>query len=81
MRRLGQLAAKLFDQPGLADAGLADNQDKLPVARESALRAARKDGEVVFATDKRGEEPGAPFGAGRRLPARSDRASLARERP
>ena len=61
MRRLGQLAAKLFDQPGLADAGLADNQDKLPVARESALRAARKDGEVVFATDKRGEEPGAPW--------------------
>ena len=59
MRGLGQLAAKLFDQPGLADAGLAGDQDKLPLARESALRAARKDGEVVFATDKRGEEPGA----------------------
>ena len=61
MRRLGQLAAKLFDEPRLADAGLAGDQDKLALARESALRAARKDGEVVFATDKRGEEPGAPL--------------------
>ena len=56
---LGQLAAKLFNQPGFADAGLTDNQDELSVARKSAFRAASQDCEVLFAADERGEKPGA----------------------
>ncbi len=36
----GQLAAKLFNQSGFADAGLTDNQDELSGASKSAFRAA-----------------------------------------
>ena len=60
MWRLGQSAAKLFDEPRLANAGLAGNQDELPLARESPLPAASKHGEVLLATDKRREDPAAP---------------------
>ena len=56
---LGQLAAKLFNQPGFADAGLTDNQDELSGASKSAFRAASQDCEVLFAADERGEKPGA----------------------
>src|ERR1700727_2903904 len=56
---LGQLAAKLFNQPGFADARLTDNQDELSGASKSAFRAASQDCEVLFATDERGEKPGA----------------------
>ena len=56
---LGQLAAKLFNQPGFADAGLADNQDELSGASESAFRAASQDCEVFFAADETGEKPSA----------------------
>ena len=43
---VGQLAAKLFKQPGLADPGFADDQDELPVARKSAFRATSQSSEV-----------------------------------
>src|SRR3984957_17670072 len=56
---LGQLAAKLFNQPGFADAGLTDNQDELSGASKSAFRAASQDCEVLFPADERGEKPGA----------------------
>src|SRR4029077_3045339 len=56
---LGQLAAKLFNQSGLADARLADDQDELTIARKNAFRAASQDCEVLFAADERGEKPGA----------------------
>src|ERR1700729_2707436 len=56
---LGQLAAKLFNQPGFADAGLTNNQDELSCASKSAFRAASQDCEVLFAADERGEKPGA----------------------
>src|SRR5277367_99794 len=58
MSPLGQLAAKLFNQPGFADAGLTDNQDELPGASKSAFRAASQDCEVLFAADERGEKLG-----------------------
>src|ERR1700722_13737784 len=56
---LGQLAAKLFNQSGFADAGLTDNQDELSGASKSAFRAASQDCEVLFAADERGEKTGA----------------------
>jgi hypothetical protein len=56
---LGQLAAKLFNQSGLADARLADDQDELTGASKSAFAAASQDCEVFFAADERGEKPGA----------------------
>src|ERR1700735_5159315 len=56
---LGQLAAKLFNQSGFADAGLADNQDELSGASKGALRAASQDCEILFAADERGEKPSA----------------------
>ena len=55
---VGQLAAKLFNQSGLADAGLADDQDELPVARKGAFRAASQDAEVLLTADKRREKLG-----------------------
>src|SRR3984885_4789940 len=59
MPPLGQLGAKLFNEPGFADAGLTDNQDELSGASRSAFRAASQDCEVLFAADERGEKPGA----------------------
>ena len=56
---LGQLAAKLFNQSGFADAGLTDNQDELSGASKSVFRAASQDCEILFAADERGEKPGA----------------------
>src|ERR1700722_1952892 len=56
---VGQLAPKLFNQPGFADAGLTDNQDELSGASKSASGTARQDCEVLFAADERGEKPGA----------------------
>src|SRR5271166_5559540 len=57
--RLAELRSKLFDQPGLADAGLADNQHELPFARASAFPAAGQDDDVLFAADERRQKPGA----------------------
>src|ERR1700722_15297062 len=59
MPPLGQLAAKLFNQPGFADAGLADNQGELSGASKRPFRAASQDCEVLFAANERGEKPGA----------------------
>ena len=56
---VGQLAPKLFNQPGFADAGLTDNQDELSGASKSVFRAASQDCEILFAADERGEKPGA----------------------
>ena len=53
VRGLAELRAKLFDQPGLADAGLADDQDELPFARAGAFPAAGEDADVLFAADER----------------------------
>ena len=78
---LGQLAAKLFNQPGFADAGLTDNQDELSGAGKSGFRTASQDCEVLFAADERGEKPGASSCAFRRLSAGSDRDLLAQGRP
>jgi hypothetical protein len=55
---VGQLAAKLFNQSGLADARLADDQDELPVARKGAFRAASQHPEVLLAADKWREKLG-----------------------
>jgi len=38
--RLAELRSKLFDQPGLANAGLADNHHKLPFPGAGAFPAA-----------------------------------------
>src|SRR5262245_63149950 len=51
--------SKLFDQPGLADARLADDEQELPFARAGPFPAADQDVKVLFAADKRGESPGA----------------------
>ena len=56
---IAELRSKLFDQPGLADAGLADNQHELPFARAGAFPAAGQDADVLFAADERREKPGA----------------------
>ena len=58
MSPVGQLPAKLFNQPGLTDAGLANNLDELALARESAFRAASKDAKVPFTANKRGKKLG-----------------------
>src|SRR5271166_1091564 len=57
--RLAELRPKLFDQPGLADAGLADNQHELSFAPAGAFPAADEDANVLFAADERCEKPGA----------------------
>ena len=57
--RLAELASKLFDKPGLADAGLPDNQDKLPFTRAGAFPTAGQDTDVLFAADERRRKPGA----------------------
>ena len=59
MWRPAELRSKLFDQPGLADAGLADNQHELPFARAGTFPAAGQDADVLFAADERREKPGA----------------------
>jgi hypothetical protein len=48
-------APKLLNQPGLADAGLADDQDELPFALKSTFRAASQDSEILLTADKRRE--------------------------
>src|ERR1700742_780754 len=56
MSPLGQLAAKLFNQPGFADAGLTDDQNELSGASKSVFRAATQDCKALFAAAKRGEK-------------------------
>src|SRR6516164_9739659 len=56
--RLADLCSKLLDQPGLADAGLADNHHELPFPRSGAFPAARQDANVLLAADERREKPG-----------------------
>ena len=53
--------AKFFHQPGLADAGLADDLDELPFAREGALPASCENDEVLVAADKGRQNRGAFF--------------------
>ncbi len=52
----GQLAPKLFNQPGLADAGFASDLDELTLARKSAFRTTSQDTELALAADERGEK-------------------------
>src|SRR5215475_5398625 len=59
VRHVAELRSKLFDQPGLADARLADDEQELPFARVGPFPAAGQDAKVLFAADKRGEDPGA----------------------
>ena len=59
VRRLAELCAKFFNQPGLADAGLADDEHELPFARAGPFPAAGQDAKVLLAADERRENPGA----------------------
>ena len=59
MRRLAQARAELLDEPRLADAGLADDEDKLALARKRALPAALNEAKLLLAADERGQRPGA----------------------
>jgi hypothetical protein len=58
VRFVGQLATELLKQSGLADTGLARDQDELAVACESALRPASEVVEVFLSADKRREKLG-----------------------
>ena len=58
-RGFAKPGVKLFDQPGLADAGLAADQDELSFARTSALPAPGENSEVLLAADKGRGNPGA----------------------
>ena len=59
MRGLAKPGAKLFDEPGLANSGLAADQHKLTFARPDALPAPGENDEVLLAPDEGGEDPGA----------------------
>src|ERR1700733_1907476 len=63
MRCLRQLRMELFDQPRLAEAGLAYDQHELAFARASALPAAREQPEFFLAADERREGPPAASSA------------------
>ncbi len=53
MGRLGEPAAKLINKSRLADPGLADDLNELPVAASRALPALDEDPEIVVAPDER----------------------------
>src|SRR4029450_13330326 len=59
VRPIAEPRSKLFDQPGLADARLADDEQELPFARVGPLPAAGQNAKVLVAADKGGENPGA----------------------
>ena len=56
---LGQLAAKLFNQPGFADAGLTDNQDELSGAGKSAFQATEPGLRGLLHDRRKRQKPGA----------------------
>ena len=53
MGRLGEPAAKLINKSRLADSGLADDLNELPLAASRALPALDQDPEIVVAPDER----------------------------
>src|SRR4029077_18217522 len=54
MRCLSQLRMELLDEPRLAEAGLADDQNQLPFASPRTLPAARKHSQFLLpATERR----------------------------
>src|SRR6516225_9986464 len=57
VRRMAEPRSKLFDQPGLANAWLPDDQQELPFARAGPFPAAGQDAEVLLAADERRENP------------------------
>ena len=59
MRRFAKPGAKLFDEPGLADARLADDQHELSFARADAVPAPGENDELLLAPDEGRENPGA----------------------
>src|SRR5262245_48751247 len=59
VRHIAEPCSKLIDQPRLADARLADDEQELPLARVGPFPSAGHDAKVLFAADKRGENPGA----------------------
>ena len=48
---------ELLDKPRLAEAGIAYDQSELAFARASALPAAHKQAQFLFATNERRERP------------------------
>src|SRR5271166_1683024 len=67
VRRLGELAAELLDEPRLADAGLADDLDELTLAFDRMRPAACQQRELVLAANERrqGARAAAPGAAAR----------------
>jgi hypothetical protein len=53
MRGFGEFFAKRLDEPGLADAGLADDLNELALAAARARPAVLKQGKFVLASDQR----------------------------
>ena len=53
MRRLSQLRMELLDEPRLAEAGLADDQNELSFASPRTLPAAREHAQFLLAADER----------------------------
>jgi hypothetical protein len=59
VRRLAELQAKLLDEARLADAGLADDLDELPLASCGPLPAPTQEVELLLAPDERSQRAGA----------------------
>ena len=57
VRRLGELAAKLFDKARLADAGLADDRARTGLRLQRARPAPSKSVELLLAPDERRQRP------------------------
>ena len=57
VRRDGQTDPKFFQEPRLADAGLADDQNELAFARPGALPTAHQQRQLLLAAGKRGQRP------------------------
>src|SRR5271165_1049012 len=57
VRRFAKRRVEFLDQPRLADAGLADDQNKLAFARPHALPAAYQEAQFLLAADKGRQSP------------------------
>ena len=55
--RLGEARVKLLDEPRLAEARLADDEDELPIACPRPLPAARQEVQFLLAADERRKRP------------------------
>ena len=52
VRRLAEMSAKFLDEPRLADAGIANDENELPIPRKSPLPGASKGAEILLTADE-----------------------------